>query len=441
MNPSSLIADDELDLLPTSGANRPRVPALGTIAAPPSAPGVSQDDAQLLRGLLDDGPLPMPTGGSAGRSAGSSAAFGLDDMEEVRSLPLSETHIDDILRISQQLKSSDIHVTVDLPPMYRIDGKLTPSKWEPVTPREAQRIVYDILSSEQIEKFERTKELDFSYGVANIGRFRFNVYRQKGNVGFAMRAIPATIPSLDQLRMPSILKELTRKHSGMILVTGPTGSGKSTTIASMIDVINSEKAIHIMTMEDPIEYLHNHKKAMVNQREIGQDTEGFHNAMRAVLREDPDVILVGEMRDKETIAAALTLAETGHLVFGTLHTRNAPQTIDRVVDVFPPDQQDQIKVQLSNSLEAVVAQQLLPMLGGGRIAAIEIMVATSAIRNLIREGKSYQITSSIETGSQYGMQPMDKVLADMQKAGMISYEEAITRAIDRDNFLRLCKGA
>ncbi|MBC7808355.1 MAG: type IV pilus twitching motility protein PilT [Akkermansiaceae bacterium] len=361
-------------------------------------------------------------------------------MEEVRSLPLSETHIDDILRISQQLKASDVHITVELPPMFRIDGKLSASKWEPVTPREAQRIVYDILSSEQIEKFERTKELDFSYGVANIGRFRFNVYRQKGCVGFAMRAIPAVIPSIDQLRLPSILKDLTRKHSGMILVTGPTGSGKSTTIASMIDVINSEKSLHIMTMEDPIEYLHSHKKCMVNQREIGQDTEGFQNAMRAVLREDPDIILVGEMRDKETIAAALTLAETGHLVFGTLHTRNAPQTIDRVVDVFPPDQQDQIKVQLSNSLEAVVAQQLLPMLGGGRIAAIEVMVATSAIRNLIREGKSYQITSSIETGAQYGMQPMDKVLADMQKAGMISYEEAISRAIDRDNFLRLSKG-
>ena len=439
MNSSSLLPDDDLALLPTSGTNRPRVPGLGGQSGT-STSNVSADDAQLLRGLLEDGPLPMPSGSSGSRQTISNGFGGLDDMEETRSLPLSETHIDDILRISQQMKASDIHITVDLPPMYRVDGKLTPSKWETVTPREAQRIVYDILSSDQIEKFERTKELDFSYGVANVGRFRFNIYRQKGCVGFAMRAIPAVIPSIDQLRLPAILKDLTRKHSGLILVTGPTGSGKSTTIASMIDVINSEKAIHIMTMEDPIEYLHSHKKCMVNQREIGHDTEGFHNAMRAVLREDPDVILVGEMRDKETIAAALTLAETGHLVFGTLHTRSAPQTIDRVVDVFPPDQQDQIKVQLSNSLEAVVAQQLLPMLGGGRIAAIEIMVATSAIRNLIREGKSYQITSSIETGAQYGMQPMDKVLADMQRAGMISYEEAIARAIDRDNFLRLAKG-
>jgi twitching motility protein PilT len=208
----------------------------------------------------------------------------------------------------------------------------------------------------------------------------------------------------------------------------------------MIDIINSERPLHIMTMEDPIEYLHNHKTAIVNQREVGQDTESFHNAIRAVLREDPDVILVGEMRDKETIAAALTLAETGHLVFGTLHTRSAPATIDRVVDVFPPDQQDQIKVQLAASIQAVVAQQLMPMLGGGRCAAVEIMIATPAIRNLIREGKSYQIQSAIETGHQYGMQPMDRVLAEMHKSGMISYEEALLRANDRENFIRLARG-
>ncbi len=402
----------------------------------------SADDAQLLRGLLEDGVV-LP--GSSADRGGSKVNFGLDlddplGSDTVEALPLSDTHIDEILRSGLQMRASDVHLSVGIPPMFRVDGKLIASRYDVVTPREAQRLVYDVLSSENIERFERTKELDFSYGVSGIGRFRFNIYRQRGNVGCAMRAIPAVIPSLDQLRMPPILRDLTRKHSGMILVTGPTGSGKSTTIASMIDVINSEHPVHIMTMEDPIEYLHSHKTAMVNQREIGQDTEGFYNAMRAVLREDPDIILVGEMRDKETIAAALTLAETGHLVFGTLHTRNAPQTIDRVVDVFPPDQQDQIKVQLANSLEAVVAQQLLPMLGGGRCAAIEIMVATSAIRNLIREGKTYQIMSAIETGTQYGMQPMDKTLADMHRTGMISYEDAILRAIDRDNFLRLVKG-
>jgi twitching motility protein PilT len=403
----------------------------------------SADDAQLLRGLLEDGVV-MP--GSGGERGAGKLGFSLDlddplGNDVVEALPLSDTHIDEILRLGLQMRASDVHISVGIPPMFRVDGKLIPSRYDVVTQREAQRLVYDVLSSENIERFERTKELDFSYGVSGVGRFRFNVYRQRGNVGCAMRAIPVTIPSLDQLRMPSILRDLTRKHSGMILVTGPTGSGKSTTIASMIDVINSEHEVHIMTMEDPIEYLHTHKTAMVNQREIGQDTDGFHNAMRAVLREDPDIILVGEMRDKETIAAALTLAETGHLVFGTLHTRNAPQTIDRVVDVFPPDQQDQIKVQLANSLEAVVAQQLLPMLGGGRCAAIEVMIATSAIRNLIREGKTYQIMSSIETGSQYGMQPMDKTLADMHKTGMISYEDALLRAIDRDNFLRLVKGS
>jgi len=377
---------------------------------------------------LDDRSQPVAAAGSGERQIRPEA------------MSFEDTHIEDILHVSQQMKASDIHLSVGLPPMVRVDGKVIPTRWGIVGPRDVQRLVYDILTSDQIEKFERIKELDFSYGVSGLGRFRFNVYRQRGSVGCAMRAIPQKIPSIEQLKLPPIIRELTRKHSGLILVTGPTGSGKSTTIASMIDVINTEREVHIMTMEDPIEYLHQHKTGMVNQRELGMDTDSFHNAMRAVLREDPDVILVGEMRDKETIAAALTLSETGHLVFGTLHTRSAPSTIDRVVDVFPPDQQEQIKVQLANSIQAVVAQQLLPMLGGGRMAAIEIMVATSAIRNLIREGKTYQILSVIETGSQFGMQPMDKVLAEMQKSGLVSYEEASSRAIDRENFIRLVKG-
>jgi twitching motility protein PilT len=310
-----------------------------------------------------------------------------------------------------------------------------------VTPREAQRLVYDILTSEQIEKFERTKELDFSYGVAGVGRFRFNVYRQRGQRR-AARCAPSRIdPQPRPAALPPILRELTHKHSG------PDPGHRADRLGQVdhhrLDDRRHqhEREVHIMTMEDPIEYLHQHKTGMINQREIGADSDTFHNALRAVLREDPDVILVGEMRDKETIAAALTLAETGHLVFGTLHTRNAPQTVDRIVDVFPPDQQDQIKVQLSNSLEAVVAQQLPPMLGGGRVAAIEVLIATSAVRNLIREGKSYQISSAIETGTQYGMQPMDKTLADLHRTGMISYEEALNRAIDRENLIRLVKGS
>jgi twitching motility protein PilT len=353
---------------------------------------------------------------------------------------LADAHIDDILRLSLEMRASDIHLSAGLPPTVRVDGKLAQMHFDIAKPREIQRLIYDILTSEQIAKFERTKELDFSYGVHKIGRFRFNVYRQRGSVGCAMRAIPHEIPSMEQLRLPAIARDLTHMHSGLILVTGPTGSGKSTTIAAMIDMINSERPVHIMTMEDPVEYLHSHKKAMVNQREIGFDSDSFANAIRAVLREDPDVILVGEMRDKETIAAALTLAETGHLVFGTLHTRSAPSTVDRIVDVFPPDQQDQIKVQLSTSLQAVLSQQLLPRLGGGRCSAIEVMIATAAVRNLIREGKTYQINSMIETGSQHGMQPMDKVLAELHRAGTVSYDEALLRALDRENFIRLSRG-
>ncbi len=357
---------------------------------------------------------------------------------ETRSL--SDAHIEELLRMTVRAGASDLHLSVALPPMIRKDGKLVPLPYEAAQERDTQRIVYDILNNDQIQKFERTHELDFSYGVKGIGRFRFNVYRQRSSVGCAMRVIPNCVPSMESLKLPPVLRELTRKHSGLVLVTGPTGSGKSTTIASMIDIINTERDCHILTIEDPIEYLHNHKKSMVNQRELGTDTDSFNNSLRAALREDPDVILVGEMRDLETISAAITLAETGHLVFATLHTRSAPATIDRIVDVFPAHQQEQIRIQLSTSLEAVVAQQLLPKLGGGRVAAIEIMIATSALRNLIREGKTYQIYSVIETGQQYGMQTMDRQLCDLHKNGTVSFEEAATRSIDRENFLRLVKG-
>lgn len=354
---------------------------------------------------------------------------------------VADLHLDDLLRYTAEQGASDLHLSVGLPPMIRMDGKLVPTDYMPLTPRDTQRLVYDILNNEQIQWFEKTKELDFSYGVKDIGRFRVNVYRQRGSVGAAMRAIPSKVPSMEELGLPLILKELALKHSGLILVTGPTGSGKSTTIATMIDHINNSRNCHIMTIEDPIEYLHSHKKSMINQRELNSDTDSFDNALRAVLREDPDVILIGEMRDLETIASALTLAETGHLVFGTLHTRNAPQTIDRVVDVFPAHQQDQIKVQLSNTIEAVIAQQLIPKLGGGRFAAVEIMVANPAIRNLIREGKTHQIYSIMETSSQQGMRTMDRVLADAHRAGLISYEEALTRALDQENFSRMLNGS
>ena len=357
---------------------------------------------------------------------------------EVREL--ADVHIDELLRLTVQSGASDLHLSVGLPPMVRKDGKLVPLPFEKADERSTQRIIFDILDEAQITKFERTHELDFSHGVKGAGRFRFNVYRQRSSVGGAMRVIPNVVPSMEQLKLPAVCRSFTQKHSGLILVTGPTGSGKSTTIASLIDIINSEREAHILTIEDPIEYLHSHKKSMVNQRELGTDTDSFTNALRASLREDPDVILVGEMRDLETIAAAITLAETGHLVFATLHTRSAPATIDRIVDVFPAHQQEQIRIQLSTSIEAVVAQQLLPKIGGGRVAAIEIMVATSALRNLIREGKSYQIYSVIETGHQYGMQAMDRVLADLHRSGVVTFDEAASRAIDRENFQRLVKG-
>lgn len=353
---------------------------------------------------------------------------------------IAAAHLDDLLRDTCERSSSDLHLTVGLPPVVRVDGSLQHLNYSPLGPTDTQRLIYDILTTDQVQWFEKTRELDFSYGVKAIGRFRINVYRQRGSVGAALRAIPDRIPTYEQLGLPRIVRELTKKHSGLVLVTGPTGSGKSTTIACMIDSINAERPVHIMTIEDPIEYLHRHKKAMINQRELNSDTDSFENALRAVLREDPDVILVGEMRDLETIAAALTLAETGHLVFGTLHTRNAPQTIDRVIDVFPPHQQDQIRVQLSNTLEAVVAQQLCPRVGGGRVSAIEIMITTSAIRNLIREGKTYQVYSVLETGGQFGMQTMDRVLADLYKDGFITNEEATARAIDRENYLRFLQG-
>jgi twitching motility protein PilT len=363
-----------------------------------------------------------------------------DFLPEAGARSAEDVHLDELLRDACERGSSDLHLTVGLPPVVRIDGQLTHLNYQPLAPQTTQRLVYDILTNEQMQHFESVRELDFSYSVRGIGRFRVNVYKQRGSVGVALRAIPDRIPSFEQLNLPPILRELSRKHSGLILVTGPTGSGKSTTIACMIDAINSERPVHILTMEDPIEYLHRHKKGMVNQRELKTDTDSFSNALRAALREDPDVILIGEMRDLETIQAALTLAETGHMVFGTLHTRNAPQTIDRVVDVFPPHQQEQIRVQLSNSLEAVVAQQLLPRMGGGRIGAIEIMVATAAIRNIIREGKTHQLYGSIETGAQFGMQTMDKVLAELVKSGTVTHEEAALRSIDIENFKRFLQG-
>ena len=353
---------------------------------------------------------------------------------------IDPVHLDDLLRETIERKASDLHLTVGLPPMIRLDGELVQLPYEKLSGHDTRRLIYEVLNDAQLNQFEITHDLDFSYGITGIARFRFNVYQQRGAVGAAMRAISSRVPSIEELRLPPIVRELIKRNSGLILVTGSTGSGKSTTIASMIDEINTNRQLHIMTIEDPIEYLHTHKKGMVNQREVLRDTDSFANSLKAVLREDPDVILIGEMRDLETIQAALTLAETGHLVFATLHTRNAPQSIDRMIDVFPAHQQEQIRVLLSNTLEAVISQHLLVKLGGGRIAAIEVLIATAAIRNLVREAKTHQIYSVMETSAQQGMITMDRVLAELHRSGHVSYEEAATRAIDKENFTRFVRG-
>jgi len=349
--------------------------------------------------------------------------------------------IDELCAMAVEAGASDLHITTALPPTVRIDGTLHTLPFERLRPLDTQRLMYDVLTDRQIERFEREHELDLSYGIRGLGRFRVNVYMQRGSVAAALRAIPTSAPNIDELHLPSIILDITSRHSGLVLVTGQTGSGKSTTLATMVSHINHTRSCHILTVEDPIEYLHAHAMSMVNQREVGEDSLSFASALRSALREDPDVVLIGEMRDLETVEAALSVAETGHLVFGTLHTRSAPQTIDRIIDVFPPHQQEQVRVMLSNCIEAVITQQLIPRAtSAGRVPAVEIMIATSAIRNLIREAKTHQMPTVIETGMHYGMQTMDGSLADLVRRGVITHDEAAARALDPENFQRLLMG-
>ncbi len=324
--------------------------------------------------------------------------------------------------------ASDIHLAPGSPVMYRIDGDMVPASEERIMPFEIEELVAPMLTEEQKDELQRNGELDFAYSIAGFSRVRFNVFRQRGTYALAMRILSFEIPDAKKLGLPASVLDLTNKKRGLVLVTGATGSGKSTSLASLIHIIATTYAKTIITLEDPIEYLHAHNKSMVLQREIGYDSLSYANALRAALREDPDVILVGEMRDLETINIAITAAETGHLVFSTLHTNSAASTIDRVIDVFPPHQQQQIRVQLSSVLEGVIAQQLLPKEGGGRIASFEVMLANPAIRNLIREGKSFQIPSMIQTNKKIGMQTMDDAIYDLYMKSLISAETAITFA-------------
>ncbi|WP_312833126.1 type IV pilus twitching motility protein PilT [Sedimentibacter saalensis] len=339
----------------------------------------------------------------------------------------------ELLCIGIDKNASDVHLTVGLPPTFRIDGQLVSLIEDKLTPDDTLDLVKQALDEKRLNKLNEDGEIDFSYSIPSVGRFRVNVFKQRGTYAMVLRIIPLDIPLMNELGIPPVVNELSRLPRGLILVTGPTGSGKTTTLASIINKINTERRCHIITLEDPLEYLHKHKKSIVNQREIGSDTHSFANGLRGALREDPDVILVGEMRDLETISIAITAAETGHLVLSTLHTNGAAKTIDRIVDVFPPYQQQQIRVQLSAVIEAVISQQLLPKAtGSGRIAAHEVMLATPAIRNLIREGKNHQIDTSIQTSGALGMQTMDTSLINLYKRGAITKETAISQAYNID---------
>jgi twitching motility protein PilT len=335
--------------------------------------------------------------------------------------------------------ASDIHLVIGAPPQLRIDGVLQPTDdMEKLTPETCQQLIYSILTDDHKRRFEETHELDLSFGVKDVGRVRMNVFRQRGTIGAALRCIPNEVPSFEKLGLPPIVKDVAELPAGLVLVTGPTGSGKSTTLASIIDYINSTRREHIITIEDPIEFLHRHKKSIVAQREVGSDTKSFATALKYILRQDPDVILVGEMRDLETISAALTIAETGHLVFATLHTPDAAQSINRIVDVFPAHQQTQVRAQLSFVIQAIFSQLLLPKATGrGRVLACEVLIATPAIRNLIREGKVHQVYTIMQAGRQYGMQTMNMALADLYNRGLITYEDAITYSTDPEGLKQM----
>jgi len=342
--------------------------------------------------------------------------------------------IAELLAFAFKQNASDLHLSAGLPPLIRVDGDIKRINVDPLDDRTVHDMVYDIMSDKQQKDFEEFLETDFSFELPNVARFRVNAFNQQRGPGAVFRTIPSKVLSLEQLNAPEIFKKICDQPRGLVLVTGPTGSGKSTTLAAMINHINENEHEHILTVEDPIEFVHTSKNCLINQREIGRDTLGFNNALRAALREDPDVILVGEMRDLETIRLALTGAETGHLVFGTLHTSSAAKTIDRVIDVFPAAEKDMVRAMLSESLRAVISQSLLKKIGGGRIAAHEIMIGTPAIRNLIRENKVAQMYSSIQTGQGVGMQTIDQCLQDLVRARQVHVDEARTYANNKDLF-------
>lgn len=344
----------------------------------------------------------------------------------------------ELLRIMVEKRASDLHIALGAPPMLRVDGHIVPINLPRLTADICQRLVYSLLTDTQKQRFESMSELDISFGIKNIGRVRMNVFRQRGAVGAALRAIPQKVQAIDELGLPPVTYDILKIPKGLVLVTGPTGSGKSTTLAAMIDHLNEHQQGHIVTIEDPIEFIHTHKKSIINQREVGSDTTSFGQALKYVLRQDPDIILIGEMRDIETVQAAVNIAETGHLVLATLHTTDAVQSINRIIDVFPPHQQSQVRAQLSFVLQAVFSQQLLPRISGfGRAMAAEVLIATPAIRNLIREEKIEQIIIAMQTGAKFGMQTMNMALYDLYVRQQISNQEALAASTDPDDLKRL----
>ncbi|MBR6811151.1 type IV pilus twitching motility protein PilT [Candidatus Saccharibacteria bacterium] len=356
-------------------------------------------------------------------------------------IPNDQVRIESLLEECVRTKASDLHLQVGLPPILRIDGALRPiGGYQNLDEQAVERLVFSTLEEEQKQILLKDKEFDYSFSFGDMGRFRVNAFHEKGNLAAAFRLIPNEIQSIQDLGMPNVVTTFADFPRGLVLVTGPTGSGKSTTLAGLVDKINRERSTHIITIEDPIEFIHHSIRSVVVQREVHYDTYSFAAALRSALREDPDVVLIGEMRDLETIQAAITIAETGHLVFATLHTNSASQSIDRMIDVFPPHQQPQVRSQLSNILMAICAQRLVPAIGGGRVVAAEIMVANPAVRSIIREGKTHQLDTVIQTGADEGMQTMDRTLVKLIQQGVITYDNAREYAVDLQEFERLARG-
>ena len=412
------------DKKPQTPPTTPRPANQSGMPPRPMNPGISSQPPRP-----STAPRPMPQNGVQAPNTGQSISSGRSNVQE------GELIIDDLLKMIVDKSGSDLHLTVDSPPMLRLQGKLWPTDLPPLTPKEIRRLVYNFLTNDQREKLERDLELDISYELKGVARYRCNVFFTRLGLGAVFRVIPTHIKTLAELRLPLVLGDLARRNKGLILVTGPTGSGKSTTLAAMVDQVNNERQDHILTIEDPIEFVHQHKQCIVNQREIGPNTKSFSNALRSALREDPDIILVGEMRDYETISLAVTAAETGHLVFATLHTPSAAQSVDRIVDVFPAHQQSQIRTQLADALQGIIAQQLIPTIDGqSRVCALEIMINTPAVANLIRDNKTFQLPSIMQTSKQSGMQTMDQSLMDLVKSRRINPQEAYRRAFDKKAF-------